>query len=264
MMVSNSQVTEQYRTSANLDVRIDIHERFSTNTYRWMRWVFDHFHFPPVCRILEIGCGVGKLWLENAHRIGPDWEIILSDFSAAMLEKTRANLAGVPGKFQFKVLSVEDIPFAHDTFDVVIANHLLYYAADLDSALAEIHRVLRPSGKLYASTNGMSHLRQIDDLFVEFRGGARPIAAVIERFSLDAGQEFLERYFDEVQLVRQANSLLINEPAALTAFCLSVTRAEISADRRATFAEYIKQKMHECGGAMSVVKDAGMFVAVKA
>src|SRR5574341_873181 len=151
----NQQVAAQYRTSVNLDVRIHVYERFSTNKYPWMWWVFDHFEFPPVCRILEVGCGLGKLWLENAHRIGLGWEIILSDFSDTMLGKTQANLVAVPGKFQCKKFGVEDIPFDPNTFDGVIANHMLYYAASLDTALSELHRVLRPGGKLYASTNSM-------------------------------------------------------------------------------------------------------------
>ncbi len=87
------QLAHQYGTSQNLAVRIDVHERFSTNPYRWMRWVFDHFDLPEPCRILELGCGVGNLWMENADRIRPTWAITLSDFSAAMLAKTKANLA---------------------------------------------------------------------------------------------------------------------------------------------------------------------------
>lgn len=143
-MAFNQQLAEQYRTSANLDVRIDIHVRFSTNRYRWLWWVFDHFVFPPACRVLEVGCGSGKLWQENEHRIGANWEITLSDFSAGMLEKTKANLTNIWGRFDFKVFSVESIPFGADTFDVVLANHMLYYAADLRRALSEIRRVLKP------------------------------------------------------------------------------------------------------------------------
>jgi hypothetical protein len=55
------QAAQQYGISNNLTVRIDLHERFSTNSYRWMLWVFDHFDLPEPCRILELGCGVGKL-----------------------------------------------------------------------------------------------------------------------------------------------------------------------------------------------------------
>lgn len=229
-----------------------------------MWWVFDHFEFPPVWRVLEVGCGLGKLWLENAHRIGPEWEIILSDFSDIMLGKTKANLAGVQGKFRFEKLRVEDIPFDAATFDAVIANHMLYYAASLDRALSELHRVLRVGGKLYASTNSMRHLKEIDDLFVAFRGGERPIASILERFNLDNGYGFLKRYFQEVQLCRRTNSLLINDPVALTAFCLSIVRAEVSQERQSAFAEYIERIMQECEGKFSVVKDAGLFIAVKA
>jgi SAM-dependent methyltransferase len=260
----NQQVAAQYRTSVNLDVRIHVYKRFSTNKYPWMWWVFDHFEFPSVCRILEVGCGLGKLWLENAHRIGPNWEIILSDFSDAMLGKTKANLASVQGKFRFEKLDVEDIPFDGDTFDAVIANHMLYYAVDLERALSELHRVLRVGGKLYASTNSMRHMKEVDDLLVAFRGGERPIASVLRRFNLDNGYEFLKRYFAEVQLHHRTNSLLIDDPVALTAFCLSVVRAEISQERQSAFAEYIERIMEECEGKFSIVKDAGLFITVKA
>jgi SAM-dependent methyltransferase len=212
----------------------------------------------------RIGCGLGKLWLENAHRIGPDWEIILSDFSDAMLGKTRANVERVPGKLQFEKFGVEDIPFGQDTFDAIIANHMLYYAANLDKALSQLHRVLRGGGKLYASTNSRRHLRESDDLFIAFRGGERPIASILERFNLDNGYEFLKRYFPEVQVCRRTNSLLINDFAALTAFCLSVVRAEISQERQTAFAEYIERTLEECGGKFSVAKDAGLLIAVKA
>ena len=258
-MVHNQQLVEQYQTSANLDVRIDIHERFSTNPYRWMCWVFDHFKFPPACRILEVGCGVGKLWLENAQRIGADWEITLSDFSAGMLEKTQANLVNVQGRFDFKVFGVEDIPFGPATFDAVIANHMLYYTADLDRALSEIRRVLKPNGTLYASTNGLNHLREMDDLILDFRGGSRPVASVVEAFSLDQGHDFLGRHFDVVQLDRQENGLRVDDPAALTAFCLSMSRAGIPEEKQPAFADYVERRIRECGVEMRIVKDVGLF-----
>jgi ubiquinone/menaquinone biosynthesis C-methylase UbiE len=166
------QAAQQYSSSNNLGVRIDLHERFSTNAYPWMRWVFDHLDFSDPCRILELGCGVGKLWLENADRISPTWDITVSDFSAAMLAAIRANLESVQGTFDFQQIEVEHILFGPGVFDAVIANHMLYYARDLDRAIAEICRVLKPGGKLYASTNGLNHLKQIDDLIVDFRGGA--------------------------------------------------------------------------------------------
>jgi hypothetical protein len=101
----------------------------------------------------------------------------------------------------------------------------------------------------------------MDDLIVGFRGGSRPILSVVEAFSLENGSDFLERRFELVQLHRQENSLLVDDAAALIAFCLSVTRAAIPEDRRSEFAEYVERLMRENGGEMRIAKDAGMFVA---
>jgi ubiquinone/menaquinone biosynthesis C-methylase UbiE len=257
------QLTQQYGTSKNLEARIDLHERFSTNSYRWMLWVFDHFDLPEPCRVLELGCGVGKLWLENADRIRPTWDITLSDFSAAMLATTKANLAAVHASFEFQQIDIEQIPFSPNTFDAVIANHMLYYARDLDAALTEISRVLKPGGTLYASTNGLNHLKEIDDLMVGFRGGARPIASVITNFNLDTGRDVLARHFARVHIDRQANALIVTDPEALTAFCRSITRATIPEQSQHAFAEYVAQCVQAHGSALRIEKDAGLFVAVK-
>ena len=68
---------KQYKDSSNLDARIRLHQRFSVNKVGWHRWVFDQFNLPPVCRILELGCGPGSLWLDNLKRIPAGWEILL-------------------------------------------------------------------------------------------------------------------------------------------------------------------------------------------
>ena len=62
-------LTDQYRNASNLNARIQLHVRFSTNKYSWMRWVFDQLDLPPHCHILELGCGSGELWRKNMQRI---------------------------------------------------------------------------------------------------------------------------------------------------------------------------------------------------
>ena len=56
---------QEYRDATNLNARIRLHQRFSLNPYGWLRWVFDQLDLPSECRILELGCGPGNLWLEN-------------------------------------------------------------------------------------------------------------------------------------------------------------------------------------------------------
>ncbi len=52
--------TEQYRDASNLNARLEIHRRFSTNSYGWFAWVFDTLEtLPKQARVLELGCGPG-------------------------------------------------------------------------------------------------------------------------------------------------------------------------------------------------------------
>ena len=62
-------LADQYKDSGNLNTRINLHQRFSSNQYGWHTWIFDHFDILSTGRILELGCGQGDLWLENIERI---------------------------------------------------------------------------------------------------------------------------------------------------------------------------------------------------
>ena len=62
---------------------------------------------------------------------------------------------------------------------------------------------------------------------------------------------------------KQANALRITDPEALTAFCLSVTRAAIPDQSHPVFATYVAQRIQAHRGTLYVEKDAGLFVAVR-
>ncbi len=94
--------------------------------------------------------------------------IALSDFSPGMIEEAQHNLADAGRPFAFERIDAQAIPFADASFDMVIANHMLYHVPDRPQALAEIRRVLRPGGRLYAATGGANHLREIGELVQRF------------------------------------------------------------------------------------------------
>jgi ubiquinone/menaquinone biosynthesis C-methylase UbiE len=146
-------VARQYRDASRLDARIELHQRFSTNPYGLQAWIFDHLDLPDEAGILDVGCGPGRLWQENLCRLPERWNITLSDASPGMLAVAERSL-GSDRRFAFRVGDVQHLPFEDESFDAVVANHMLYHAQDRPKALAEISRVLRPSGPLYASTNG--------------------------------------------------------------------------------------------------------------
>jgi SAM-dependent methyltransferase len=85
--------------------------------------------------------------------------LTLTDASAAMCEELRR----VPGAVVRRA-DAADLPFAGESFDLVIANHMLYHLDDPSAALAEFARVLRPGGSLVAAVNGREHMAELREL----------------------------------------------------------------------------------------------------
>lgn len=256
--------TDQYRDSANLDARIVLHRKFSTNTYGWYRWCFDRFDFPPRANILELGCGPGYLWRDMIDRVHSEWTITLSDLSAGMIDRARASLKNASHPFRFEVIDAQSIPFNDRTFDAVIADHMLYHVPDRSRALQEIRRVLKPGGKFYCATNGRDHLKELHDLMRRFNpdsdfGWGKTAA---EQFSLDDRSE-LEPYFSDIQLERYPDELIVTAVEPLVNYIYSMSKIDgLNTKRRAELTRFIENKMARTGS-IRITKDAGMFVAKK-
>jgi ubiquinone/menaquinone biosynthesis C-methylase UbiE len=250
---------KQYKDSSNLDARINLHRRFSTNKYGWHPWIFDHIDLPPQCRILELGCGPGYLWLENLGRIPTGWEIILSDFSTGMLEEARRNLEK-QRPFQFKIIDAQSIPCEDRYFDAVIANHMLYHVPDRPAALAEIRRVLKPAGQFYASTVGDRHLIEIGDLIGKFDPELASWGRVADSFLLENGMAQLSKWFAGIKTYRYEDALEVTQAAPLADYIFSGW-AHIPLDQQDQFRKFVKQEMESRGGVFHVTKDSGLFVS---
>ena len=122
---------------SNLDARIAIHQRFSTNPQGWFNWIFDTLiKLPAECRILELGCGSGDD-VEGMRRAESllAGMITLTDLSDGMLDAAWRNLVSLGRNFKFEQMDAQSIPYGDKTFDVVIANHMLYHVPDREKAL---------------------------------------------------------------------------------------------------------------------------------
>lgn len=205
---------EQYAIDANLNARIALHARFATNPVGWGRWLFEHElgTVPPGARILEVGCGPATtLWGSNFERIEPSWQLTLADFSAGMIEVARSVLGA---RAEYVVADVQELPFSGESFDVVLANHMLYHVPDPRKALAEIRRVLVHDGVFHAATNGEGHLREMHDLTADWW----PYRAHVEAFGLESGPPELEPFFDDVKVERYADDLAVTDPEPVLAY----------------------------------------------
>jgi SAM-dependent methyltransferase len=134
-------------------------------------------------RVLEVGCGWGELAQRIADEVGV--EVTATDLSPHMVELARA--AGIAATVE----DVQSLSFPDETFDVVVAAWMLYHVPDRDRAVSEIVRVLRPGGRLVATTNSIFHLHELRELV----GSGRSSIA----FSRESGNELLARHFERVE-----------------------------------------------------------------
>lgn len=255
----------QYQNASNIDARIRLHQEYSTNEQGWFSWVFEQCSFRAGNNVLEIGCGNGAMWLENFDNIPKNTNIVLSDISEGMLRDTRRELEQLEEnplepQFQFQAFDCHEIPYEDKSFDYVIANHVLFYCEDLQKVFSEIHRVLKPQGKLICSSYGSKHMKEITDLVQGFNSSISLSAdKLYERFGLDNGQDLLRQYFDDVECRMYEDSLLVDVPEPIIEYILSChgNQNQYIVNRYKDFRSFVEKKTKK---GFRVTKEAGIFV----
>ena len=103
---------------------------------------------PDNAQLLDVGTGPGVLLVELATA-RPDLRLTGVDLSADMITSARRNLAPFADRATARVGNVTDLPFADDSFDLVVSSLSLHHWDDPESAAPELARVLRPGGHVY-------------------------------------------------------------------------------------------------------------------
>ena len=103
----------------------------------------------PGERVLDLGSGAGTDSLVAAQMVGPEGRVTGIDMTREMLVKARAAAAAMgAGNTEFVEGEVERLPFADESFDVVISNGVIDLVPDKDAVFSELFRVLRPGGRI--------------------------------------------------------------------------------------------------------------------
>lgn len=118
--------------------------------------------------ILELGCGDGALWTQNLKKLPANIHITLSDISEGMLRDARRAIGSKDPRFTFRAFDCHSFPPKLGQFDLVIANHVLFYCDNIGKVCKNIQKVLKPQGRFLCSTYGSRHMREVSLLVQSF------------------------------------------------------------------------------------------------
>lgn len=251
----------QYQNATNISARINLHRLYSQNAQGWFPWIYEQCRIRPGMRILEIGCGDGTLWKSSLSRLPADVSITLSDLSDGMLRDARRTIGTGDTRFFFESFDCHQIPYPDGSFDLVIADHLLFYCENIPQVCREVRRVLAPGGSFLCSTYGRKHMQEVSRLVQDF--DERIVLSgdkLYERFGKENGREILMPYFSRIVWASYEDSLLVPEPEPLISYILSChgNQNQYLLDRYTEFRSFVKKRTT---GGFYISKDAGVFLA---
>lgn len=188
-------VRKQYANDEKLRVRQEIHATYTVPKIDYNEWVLDSVEWRGDERVLDVGSGSG-IYFEPLQRRVPNLHYTGIDLSPGMLGKH-------PGQGTVSVADAQQLPFADDTFDVLMANHMMYHLKDIDEAIVEFRRVLRPDGLLMVATNSVQTMPELQVLMrraillLTRSGGTqvKPPTPASNLFALENGCRQLARHF---------------------------------------------------------------------
>jgi SAM-dependent methyltransferase len=203
----------QYASEANLAARQAIYE-YRRPRVRTAPWALDLAPMRGDERVLDVGCGNG-LYLAELERRAHEGDVFGIDLSAGMLAAARARSPG-----PLLVGDAQALPFGTNTFDRVLAMHMLYHVPDRALAVAEMARVLRPGGAALVVTNSQHHLEELNALLGE-AAGDRPFERAYMRFSAESGAPELLEHFSSVERHDARGELVVTEAQAIVDYAAS-------------------------------------------
>ncbi len=184
---------KQYKNQDNLQVRIQTHEKYTHPKIDFISFILNNVPWTGQETVIDVGCGAGAYVEQTRKRCH---KYFVGDLSFGMLQ-------GLPMADLSRVnIDAQQLPFADETADVILANHMLYHVPDQDAAVREIYRVLKPGGYLLAATNSGHNMPELTQLRMSMSQQfgfsiPQPTESRLS-FTLENGNKLLERHFDSV------------------------------------------------------------------
>lgn len=247
-------VQNQYKNAENLNTRKSIHDKYSVNKQGFGNWIASYYQITEGMRILELGCGTGDMWKNNISLLN-QCSLVLTDISEGMIETAR-NTLGDLHSITYKVVDIQEIPFESSSFDMVIANMMLFHVPDLKKGLSEVKRVLKKGGSFYCATYGEYGIVQyIAELLKPYGVEEK----TNKNFTLQNGKQILTPYFSSIEMQEYIDSLEVTNLDDMIDYLYSLpSMTSISNISRDVIKKVLEQNVVD--GILKVPKEYGMFI----
>lgn len=216
-----------YRETTNdLLTRIDIHNKYGgKNIDEWMLKVLD---LQPDMKILDVACGGGKQCISFYNELHGKCDITGGDVNQELLDQAAVENEKLGNPFKIMPLDFnKPFPFSDNTFDLVSCCFAIYYAADIPFTIREMHRVLKPGGRIFTTGPMPTNKQVFYDIIREASGKDIPPMPGSSRYSTEI-YGAIENTFASVQTEIFENPLTFSKAAPFIAY----TRASLDEDRK--------------------------------
>jgi ubiquinone/menaquinone biosynthesis C-methylase UbiE len=213
-------------TTSDLLKRIDIHNKYGGRDID--QWMLDLLKLQKGSKILDVGCGAGKQCISFFNYLEGDADITGGDVSQELLAQAHKENAKIGNQLTITELNFNrPFPFPDNQFDLLSCCFAIYYAENIPFTIGEMHRVLKPGGRLFTTGPMPANKRLFYEIIHEATQQPIPPMPGSSRYGTQI-LENMQANFSSVEIHLFENPLTFTEVEPF----ITYTRASLSEDRK--------------------------------
>jgi ubiquinone/menaquinone biosynthesis C-methylase UbiE len=217
---------EYQETTNDLLARIDIHKKYGSRDID--QWILHLLDPQKGSAVLDVGCGSGKQCFLFYKALEGDADITGGDVNPELLEKARQENAKIGNRIKLIDLNFNQrFPLNDDQYDLLTSCFAIYYSEDIPFTISEMHRVIKPGGRLFTTGPMPENKRLFYDIIYEATQLPIPPMPGSSRYSSQIFKAIQEQFL-KVEVHIFENPLVFEDVEPFLAY----TRASLSEDRR--------------------------------